>query len=175
VRYFEYFPTLEYSSTGTIDTNLLTDITVRAKFKSLAKENAFIYYPYIIKEGQRPDILSHLYYGRSEYVWIILLANDIVDPLYEWPLNYFEFKSFIIDKYGSIESASTTTHHYELVDGGYEIDQTTYDATAVVDRKIVTQYDYETLLNEDKRQIRLLDSQYIVQITTEFERLFING
>lgn len=37
--------------------------------------------------------------------WMIWLANDIVDPYYEWYLSEQEFDAFIQDKYGSYEDA----------------------------------------------------------------------
>ena len=43
------------------------------------------------------------------------MANNIVDPQYDWPLNSTNFTNYIINKYGSVANAQTTYHHYEKV------------------------------------------------------------
>lgn len=35
---------------------------------------------HIIKIGERLDTLAYVYYGDSDYWWIIALANRIIDP-----------------------------------------------------------------------------------------------
>jgi hypothetical protein len=75
--------------------------------------NISAYYEYLIKDDDTPEILAEKVYGNTQAHWLILLANDIVDPQYDWPLNSRDFQKYIIKKYGSVENAQTTYHHYE--------------------------------------------------------------
>jgi hypothetical protein len=77
--------------------------------------NISAYYPYIVKEYDRPDTLAEKIYRNSEAHWIILYANDMMDPFYDWPLCTKDFNKYITDKYGSINTAKTTYHHYDMV------------------------------------------------------------
>ena len=45
-------------------------------------------------------------------LWLIFLANNIVDPYYSWPLTQNTFQDFIISKYGTIANAKSTIKHY---------------------------------------------------------------
>ena len=53
------------------------------------------YYPYFVKEGERPDIISNEQYGTIGYAYLIMLVNDIYDPNFDWPLSSQIFEKFI--------------------------------------------------------------------------------
>ena len=97
VKHFRYFPKIFYPGTieknGTLsDLHECANIILGARFREVLKDNAFVFYPYTIHDDDRPDIIAHKYYGSSDYTWIIFYANDILDPLYDWPLPYTDFK-----------------------------------------------------------------------------------
>jgi hypothetical protein len=77
--------------------------------------NASAYYLYEIQDGETPDILAERVYGDPGANWMIIYANNILDPQWEWPLDDNTFKDYITDKYGSLSNAATTIHHYEKV------------------------------------------------------------
>jgi hypothetical protein len=97
----------QYSTINYSDNTAITDITTRIVFKTAVKNTAAVYYPYTIREGERPDLIAEDYYGDSHYAWVIYLSNDIVDPYYQWPLRNEEFKLFIQSKYGSVVNAQS--------------------------------------------------------------------
>lgn len=82
---------------------------------SVIEANAGAYYYYIIKDSDRPEILAEKLYGNPEAYWMILYANNIYDPYYDWPMEEKVFNKYIIKKYGSLEYAKTNWHHYEKV------------------------------------------------------------
>ncbi len=84
------------------------------KIKKFILGNPTAIYDYVIKDGERPDTIANAYYGDSNFVWLIFLANDVVDPYYDWPLTQQQFKDFIIEKYGSIEAAKLTVSDSSL-------------------------------------------------------------
>lgn len=116
-KYFEYFPKVLYSADKARygDYEYITNIMFRLKIIRQVLSNASSYYKYVIRDYDTPETLADKAYGDPELHWVILYANDIVDPQYDWPLNYRDFQNHIKDKYGSIETAKTTYHHYEKV------------------------------------------------------------
>ena len=70
---------------------------------------------YYVQDGDTPEILAERAYGDAGAGWIIMYANEIYDPLYDWPLDYESFNKYIIGKYGSIAAAKTRVHHYEKI------------------------------------------------------------
>jgi hypothetical protein len=97
VKYFTYFPVIEYSN------ETVTNIMVRGKVRDLLKQNSSLFYHYRVAENERPDIISELFYGNSQYTWLIFYANDIYDPAHDWPLFNNEFLSYMAEKYGDGE------------------------------------------------------------------------
>ena len=116
-KYFTFFPTIAYDIAGKRRTNYqtVTNIFFRLRVVREVLSNFTTYYNYLISDSDTPEILADKVYGDPEAHWIILLANNIIDPQYDWPLNSRDFTKYIINKYGSIENAQTTYHHYEKV------------------------------------------------------------
>jgi len=111
------FPKVRYDITRNRYSNFetVTNITFRFSIIRSVLDNIGSYYKYEIRDGDRPEILAEKIYGDPEAYWIILYANDMYDPQYDWPLDYDGFKKYIIGKYGSLSTAKTTYHHYDKV------------------------------------------------------------
>ena len=98
-QFFNKFPVINYGNTSAV--NLLA----RVNINQLALNNKQSYYDYAMNDGERIDNISYDYYSNSDFVWLIGLANQIIDPYYDLPLNSDQLNSFIINKYGSILAA----------------------------------------------------------------------
>ena len=183
-EFFQHYPQISYNISGTKPTKLKTVINLmeKAKLKMMVKDDIVSYFPYSIMEGERPDHVSNEVYGDVKYTWLIFLINNIVDPIYDWPLGTREFGSFIKDKYGTLTIAKNTIHHYEKIlrtrvevtgttdaipEARIIIDETTYDTLAIAARNIKYCYDWEVDRNEAKRDIKLIDRLYVADILTE--------
>lgn len=116
-KFFDKFPKIRYDIDGKILTKyqITTNIFFRTRIIRSVLSNISIYYEHLVSDGDTPEILAEKVYGDPEAHWIILMANDIIDVQYDWPLGYDAFNKYIIKKYGSIENAKTTYHHYEKV------------------------------------------------------------
>ena len=118
-NFFDKFPKTSYNIGKSTDTpnNLdsATNILVRVRVLVEKLDQVFHYYEYVIKEGETPEILAEKYYGDSEAHWLVLMTNNITDAQYDWPLGYDAFNKYMINKYGSIQNAQTTIHHYERI------------------------------------------------------------
>jgi len=188
-NYFSNFPTTDHDLTNIGQTVKLTNILRRFKIKSSVKSGVDVYYEYDIQAGDRPDTIAEKYYGSAAYAWVVLHFNEILDPVFGWPLFNFEFTQYIKGKYGSISSAQATVHEYRqiltnskvLIDGSkvakrwVVIDLTTYNTLAEVDKELITKYDYEIDANDEKRKIKILDKRFLNQIQDEVEDILING
>ncbi len=183
-EFFQHYPQINYDISGLkpIKTKKAINIMIRSKIKSMVLDNIVAYFPYTIPEAERPDITAYKEYGDVKYTWLIFLINDIHDPIYQWPLNAREFGAYIKNKYGTLSYAQSTLHHYEQTirerveatgtsepfsKATIEVDLTTYNTLAAGSRRIVYYYDWETERNEDKRNIKLIDRNYVSDILAE--------
>ena len=186
-NYFTNLPKVGYDINGTGKDSFLsvTNIMKSVRFKPSVLEDIIDYYPYYVKEGERPDIIAHAQYGNIGYAYLIMLVNDIYDPNFDWPLNSQIFEKFIINKYGSVTTAiSGVKHYYQIVraevartgtseripEVKFVVDETTYDALDSGDRTTLSNYDYEVELNDAKREIKLINPAFIRDIDYQIKR-----
>ena len=183
-EFFHHYPQINYDISGLkpTKTKSVINIMIRSKIKSMVLDNIVAYFPYTIPEAERPDVTAYKEYGDVKYTWLIFLINDIHDPIYQWPLNAREFGAYIKNKYGTLSYAQSTVHHYEQTirerveatstsepfsKATIEVDLTTYNTLAAGSRRIVYYYDWEVERNEDKRNIKLIDKNYVSDILAE--------
>lgn len=100
-KFLEYFPRIPYDieKKQLSDYQSVTNITFRVGIIREVLNTAGSYYYYTIEDGVTPEILAENIYKDAEAHWIILYANDIYDPLYDWPLGDRAFKNYLINKY----------------------------------------------------------------------------
>lgn len=107
-KYFNLFPkTLYTNSDDTNSLDTVTNIISRFSFEQALKDNSSAFYKYEIKETDTPEIIARKFYDHSERHWIVLMFNDIVDPQFDWPLEYRVLNDFINTKYSTPEYADT--------------------------------------------------------------------
>lgn len=113
--YFKNFPTIVYNN------SLITNIIARAKIDSSVRDKTAVFFPYTIREGERPDTIANNYYDDPNFAWLIYYANQVIDPYFEWPLSTNEFLKFIQGKYGSVAKAQDTIAFFR---NNWEVDDT---------------------------------------------------
>lgn len=144
---FDKFPKTFYKLTDSLSVDVVTNILARFSFEEKFKENTSVYYNYVVKDGETPEIIASKAYDDPEKHWIILMLNNIVDAQYDWPLHYSALAKYIEKKY--IENANTlisetgvewsqgNIHSYymvetvtmpdgKLVENKFQIDSNTY-------------------------------------------------
>ena len=113
-KYFNNFPKAYYSlENKPYGLDVVTNIISRFTLEQSFKENTSIYEKYNVQESDTPEIIASKIYDSPERHWIVLAMNDIVDPQFDWPLDYRTLISFIDDKYTS--NANTTSGQTGLV------------------------------------------------------------
>ena len=97
-NYFSYFPNVEYTDNSG-STKIVTDIFKRVKMRTLSTIiKTAIFYKYTIQDGERVEDIANRYYGDTQYYWLILYANDIINIYTQWPRSNSEFNNYIISK-----------------------------------------------------------------------------
>ena len=183
--YFRQVPDLEYVSR--LPNAKISDyIKVKNLFKrgKLADDifaNLSFFTKYQVEGDDRPDNVAFKVYNDPTVDWVVLLSNNYINIQSEWPLLQNDFDRYLLDKYGTYEKLNAA-HHYETteiknVDGATitpagltvasDYSVTYYDAatgqevekenTAVE----VTNYEYESKIEDAKRDIYLLKPMYL--------------
>jgi hypothetical protein len=112
MQYFKTLPKIVYNNPITGDPLVMTNIMTRASIISSLLKNPLVFYQYNVQEGDTPEIVAFKYYGDSYRYWIVMFANQYLDPQFNWPLNYSEFGNYINDKYiltGNVISTTANT------------------------------------------------------------------
>ena len=78
------------------------NIMVRAKFLDYFKNTQAAYLDYTVRDGERPETLAHRVYGSSDLHWVILLFNEILDPLFTFPLSTNDLAAAVDKKYSGV-------------------------------------------------------------------------
>jgi hypothetical protein len=148
-----YFNTLPKILTADQNGNyvLMTNLLTRAKLLEELQNNPMLFYQYSIQDGDTPEIVADKYYGDSYRYWIILYSNQILDPLWDWPLNNEQFLAYLDSKYAvEAEAEGKTPFEYtNLTIKSYNKLTTTKDTISeieVVQTTSLTEADYNSLV-----------------------------
>ena len=174
MAYFNQFPLMAYDVKGNEQYKLLPNILKRVKLRSGIRSGSFLFDKYDVREGERPEDIAFKYYGDPELHWVILMTNDITDRYYQWPLTQPQFQEHLTDKFGA--GNEDAVHHYEKTqDSG---PTSSRDSSHLVecnsddgDPAIISNRQYEQRKQDEYRQIRLLDRQYLDTFVDEFTSL----
>ena len=191
--YFSEVPNFEYVS-RLPDAKISDYITVKNFFKrGFLREDIFqnlsFFTKYSITGNDRPDNVAFEIYQDSTLDWLVLMANNIVNIQNEWPISNVDFDELMLDKYGSYDTLFNGIHHYEtievkdardvkIVNAGLKVESdysvTFFDERAGGMRTVtptipVTNYQYEQKVNEDKRNIYLLQPRYLQVVRDDLE------
>tara|TARA_B100001996_G_scaffold292031_1_gene232237 strand:+ start:13924 stop:16038 length:2115 start_codon:yes stop_codon:yes gene_type:complete len=71
----------------------------RFKISDAALDSLVYYKQYTVTDADRPDLVSEKVYGDSQYDWVILLANNIINPYFDWPMPTPVLQDHINQKY----------------------------------------------------------------------------
>ena len=129
--YFDTFP-LVIASDYKNNAILLTNLMARVQIIPSLLRNPLLFYSYDVKESDRPDIVANKYYDDSNKYWMVLFANEIMDPLYDWPLTSQQFDAYLKNKYSQAAGgdAFVLTYTTSTVQE-YRKTITTYDSTSL--------------------------------------------
>ena len=172
-NYFSKFPKVYHSFDGFNTSQYITNLLTRFTFEQSFKTNTAAFYEYDVREGDTPEIVASKIYNSPERHWIVLLMNEIVDPQFDWPLQYETLIRFIDAKYlenavsntagqGLLWSKSNIYAYYRvekqrLPDGSislrkYQVDANTYANTTISLNNSVTLSDNAVVIFDTTKE-----------------------
>ena len=170
MAYFTNFGKILYDPIGDNNPKLVTDIMSRVRMRAHMKKNVIMLDSYDVQENETPEIVADKHHGSPYYHWVVMLLNDISDVNHDWVKSTRQLQKYLLSKYTEIEL--TETHHYEIPQTSgdtsinIEVENTTYPSAS-----IVTNYEYEVAINDEKRSIDLLRNEYLGFFEDEFQSL----
>tara|TARA_B100000965_G_scaffold20887_1_gene15761 strand:+ start:556 stop:1221 length:666 start_codon:yes stop_codon:yes gene_type:complete len=163
-------------------------------------EDAFGYIGYFNKfavpNNVRIETLAEGIYGDAQYDWIIAISNNITNVYTDWPLSENALQVWAEEKYGS--QIYSDIRYYEITEDvkndagtiflkkGQKVDKTFYDGnfqynSQDVNNTIITVagntiskgisiFEDETRINEAKREIYILKSEYLYEFVQDLKK-----
>jgi|TARA_B100001245_G_scaffold131961_1_gene97769 hypothetical protein len=177
MTYFSQFPKMLYDIKGDRNYKLIPDIFRRIKVRSKLRDEISLLDSYTIEDGDKPETVAFKVYGSTDYFWVVCLMNNIRNVYYDWPLDSYAFEQFLNDKYDEPDGI----HHYEKIQlSGKQIGDGPGDNSHKIEVNSdtpgagpVTNFEYERRLQDNKREIKILDEQYLSTFIDEFNALLV--
>ena len=175
MSYFSQFPKITYDIAGNGLVKVVPDILRRVKIKSAIKDNLSLFDKFDVNNSETPEEVSYKVYGTTDYFYVVLMINEITDRYYGWPLSDQAFEEYVKNKYAN----PGAIHHYEIVqssgpqtgDGPEDYDHYIEVNSTQSGAQAVSNYEYERRLQDQKRQIKVLDPAYLPMFLEEFKKL----
>jgi hypothetical protein len=173
--YFRNFTKGYYDIKGDGNEKLVTDLMTRVKVREKILDESMLYDTYDVPSGEKPEDTAFKHFGSAQYHWVILLTNNITDRYYGWPLSEQDFEAYVTSKYDN----PGAVHHYEKTqssgpqtsNGPFDYSHKIEVNSTEVGAEAVSNYEYERRLQDEKRNIKLLDPNYLPLFLEEFEKL----
>ena len=190
--YFRQLPNLDYPSlkndrTSAYDYQVVKNIFKRAIIRDDIFDEATAFTKYSVIGDERPDQVAAGFYNDSTLDWVVLTTNNIVHVRDEWPMGNQDFLTYLNEKYTTEELSNI--HHYETklirdsrgkliqpagltVPAGHSI--SFLDNGVLREESSLTSFtflEHETNVNDNKRNINVLRSEYLNFFLESFEEI----
>ena len=190
--YFRQLPNLDYPSlkndrTSAYDYQVVKNIFKRAIIRDDIFDEATAFTKYSVIGDERPDQVAAGFYNDSTLDWVVLTTNNIVHVRDEWPMGNQDFLTYLNEKYTTEELSNI--HHCETklirdssgkliqpvgltVPAGHSI--SFLDNGVLREESSLTSFtflEHETNVNDNKRNINILRSEYLNFFLESFEEI----
>ena len=190
--YFRQLPDLNYPSlanerTSVYDYQIVKNIFKRAVIRNDIFNEVTAFTKYSVEGDERPDQVAYKFYNDPSLDWVVLTTNNIVHVRDEWPMGANDFLTYLNSKYTAQEL--TNIHHYEtklIRDSNGRLIQpiglkvpadhsiSFLDNGSLRTETSLTSFsflEHETNLNDAKRQINILRSEYLNLFLEDFANI----
>ena len=190
MSYFRELPNLLYPSflpekTSSLDYVEVKNIFRRIKIRDDLYNNFTIFQKYEIPEGARPDTVAEDLFGSANFDWVVLTVAGIINVRNEWPLSNHDLYNYCLDKYGD---SLNSTRFFEtkevkdssgrlilpkgkVVDSNFTIPNPTNSSATLNPVVGISNFIYETRLNEEKRNINVLREEYLQEFLDDMRQI----
>ena len=190
MTYFRELPSILYQSplstrSGSNEYVEVKNLFRRVKLRDDLKGSVTYLTNYYVRDGFRPDQVAEDLYGSSNLDWVVLHTAGIVNIRDEWPLTSKEIYDYSFNKYGNdlnqiryyvtTEVKDSSGKVYlpkgKVVDSDFTIPDPTSPVSTLNPVGGVTNYEHESSLNEDKRNIAVLRPAYLELFLSDMRRI----
>ena len=188
--FFRELPNLRYPSflpekVSSLDYVEVKNIFRRVKLRDDLQNNFTLFNKYQIPMNARPDTVAESLYGSANFDWVVLTVAGILNVRNEWPLNNRDLYNYCLDKYddslNSIKFFETKEVKNtdgklilpkgKIVDSNFTIPKPG-EPTATINPVIgISNYEYETRLNEEKRNIFILREEFLQEFISDMRQI----
>ena len=188
--YFRELPNLLYPSflpekTSSLDYIEVKNIFRRVKVRDDLYKNFVVFQKYEIPEGARPDTVSEDLYGTPNLDWVVLTVSGIINVRNEWPLSNRDLYNYCFEKYGDSlnntrffettevkdSNGRLTLPKGKVVDSNFTIPNSTNPSATLNPVVGISNFIYETRINEEKRNINVLRQEYITEFLDDMREI----
>ena len=188
--YFREIPNLRYPSFlqekgSSFDYVEAKNLFRRTKLRDDLQNNFTLFDKYEIVEGMRPDNVAQELYESDQFDWVVLLVAGITNVRNEWPLSNRDLYYYALDKYGDSLNSNMFFETTEVKDDsgrlilpkGKVVDQNfTIPKPGAPNATInpvvgISNFEYETRINDEKRNIFVLRLEYLQEFVNDFREL----
>ena len=181
------YPTLKKEKNSSRDYSKIKNLFKRARIRQDFLDFFTSFENYTVVGDDRPDNVAEAVYGDPTLDWVVLVVNDIQNVRNDWPMPQGDFNKFITEKYTAQELSQI--HHYEtqevrnskgdlILPAGLQVGSNFSMKYADNGQVItysslfsVTNFEYETRLNEDKRNILILKPEFLRVVQKDIRRI----
>ena len=188
--YFRELPNLLYPSflpekTSSLDFIEVKNIFRRVKVRDDLYKNFVVFQKYEIPEGARPDTVAEDVFGSPRLDWVVLTVAGILNVRNEWPLSNRDLYNYAHDKYGDSlnsvrffetkevkdSSGKLILPKGKVVDSDFTIPNPTNPSATLNPVVGISNFVYETRLNEEKRNINILRIEYLSEFLDDMKSI----
>lgn len=193
MTYFRELPNIQYenfldTSRSSMDYITLKNLFLRADLIDSLKKNVYVFDKYEIREEQRPDQIAEELYGSPTYDWVVILVANIINYQDNYPLTSQQLYEYVVNKYND----PNAPHHFESTEVRDSLDRLIYPAGLIVEEDFtipnpdiptsflrpvttITNWEYETRLNDAKKEIDVLRREYLNQFVLDMREIATYG
>ena len=199
--YFRELPDVQYQSflsdaISSQDYLKVKNLFRRNKLRDDLQSSFTLFNKYEIVEGARPDTVAEEFYGKADLDWVVLMTAGIINARDEWPLSNYQLYKYTEKKYG-IENLSNI-NYYEtkevkdsngrlILPAGKDVNEDftlnyydngfglNIDVSGISVRRGVSNWEYETIKNNKKSSIYLLNQGYLQQFLNDMREIMTYG
>ncbi len=188
--FFRELPNLRYPSflpekISSLDYVEVKNIFRRVKLRDDLQNYFTVFNRYEVPMGARPDTVAEELYGNAQFDWVVLTVAGILNVRNEWPLNNRDLYNYCFDKY---DDSLNSVRFFEtkevkntdgklilpkgkIVDSNFTIPKPGEPSATLNPVVGISNFEYETRLNEEKRKIFVLKEEYLQQFLSDMRQI----
>ena len=173
-EFFSNFPTVEY------DGDTLVNICLRVGITNTVKQNTSQFLPYTLQyDSETQETVAYDYYNDVNLDWLVEMANDVIDPYYDWKLTDQDVDNVLVNNYGSVANAMSTVVYKQRVPTSnsdpYNVIVNSNTQVSAAQYVSLSAYDYAHLSNQQKGTIYIINTDYVNPLKSSIKDLIANA